>query len=207
MACSPPGSSVHGILQARILKWEAIASSRGSSQPKDPTWVSCIAGGFFPTSATWEAAFNKITGFLTVTFHTMFWWAPRLQTQVDILSLTPKSHLPGRCPHSMSYQHPLIGWLGQPLAWACIGLFPPATPCHSVSEPCWPTHPQASLLPVTVCLSHPGSGTCCFCGHWGHFTSLHPLVPSPGKHFKMFCVIVHTVELTTSSYMFSSAEF
>ena len=39
-ACSPPGSSVHGILQARILEWVAMPSSRGSSQPRDQTRVS-----------------------------------------------------------------------------------------------------------------------------------------------------------------------
>ena len=44
---SPPGSSVHGSLQARILEWIVISYSRGSSQPRDQTWVSCIAGGFF----------------------------------------------------------------------------------------------------------------------------------------------------------------
>ena len=44
---SPPGFSVHGILQARILEWTAIPFSRGSSQPRDRTWVSCIAGRFF----------------------------------------------------------------------------------------------------------------------------------------------------------------
>ena len=42
--CSPPGSSVHGILQARILEWVAISFSRGSSQPRDQTHVSRIAG-------------------------------------------------------------------------------------------------------------------------------------------------------------------
>ena len=47
MDCSPPGSSVHGILQARILEWVAMPSSRGSSQPGDRTQFSCIAGGFF----------------------------------------------------------------------------------------------------------------------------------------------------------------
>ena len=41
--CSPPGSSVHGILQARILEWVAISSSRGSSQPRDQTRVSCAS--------------------------------------------------------------------------------------------------------------------------------------------------------------------
>ena len=41
------GSSVHGILQGRILEWVAVPSSRGSSQPRDQTQVSCIAGRFF----------------------------------------------------------------------------------------------------------------------------------------------------------------
>ena len=45
--CSLPDSSVHGILQARIVEWVDMLSSRGSSQPMDQTQVSCIAGGFF----------------------------------------------------------------------------------------------------------------------------------------------------------------
>ena len=56
--CSLPGSSVHGILQARILEWIAIPSSRGSSQPRDGTQVFCIAGGFFNVWATREAQVN-----------------------------------------------------------------------------------------------------------------------------------------------------
>ena len=47
MDCSPPSSSVHGILQAKLLGWVAISSSRGSSQPRDQTrvsYVSCISG-------------------------------------------------------------------------------------------------------------------------------------------------------------------
>ena len=50
MDCSLPGSSVHGISQARILEWVAISSSRESSWPKHRTHISCvssIAGGFF----------------------------------------------------------------------------------------------------------------------------------------------------------------
>ena len=42
MDCSLPGSSVHGILQARILEWVAIPFSKGSSQPRDGTCISCI---------------------------------------------------------------------------------------------------------------------------------------------------------------------
>ena len=45
--CSPPGSSVHGIFQARILEWIAIPFSSVSSQPRNHTGVSCIAGRFF----------------------------------------------------------------------------------------------------------------------------------------------------------------
>ena len=45
--CSLPGSSDHGILQARILKWVAVPFSRGSSQPRDQTQVSHVADGFF----------------------------------------------------------------------------------------------------------------------------------------------------------------
>ena len=52
--CSPPDSSVHGIILARILVWVAILFFRGSSWPKDRTWVSCIAGRFFTTWATRE---------------------------------------------------------------------------------------------------------------------------------------------------------
>ena len=54
---SPPGSSVHGILQAKILEWVAMPSSRGSSQPGAEAFSKspALAGGFFNTSATWEA--------------------------------------------------------------------------------------------------------------------------------------------------------
>ena len=47
MDCSPPGSSVHEIFQAKILEWVAISFSRGSSQLRDRTRVFCIAGRFF----------------------------------------------------------------------------------------------------------------------------------------------------------------
>ena len=58
MDCSPPGFSVRGILQARILEQVAISSSRGSSRPRDRTlisYISCIGKQFFTASATWEA--------------------------------------------------------------------------------------------------------------------------------------------------------
>ena len=47
MDCNPLGSSVHGILQARILEWVAISYPKGFFHPRDQTGVSCIAGRFF----------------------------------------------------------------------------------------------------------------------------------------------------------------
>ena len=47
-----PGSSIHGIFQARLLEWVAIPFSRGSSQPRERIWVSCSAGRLFTVWAT-----------------------------------------------------------------------------------------------------------------------------------------------------------
>ena len=57
MDCSPPGSSVHGIFQASILEWVAMPSSRGSSQYRNQTGVSCITGRFFTNWAIKEALY------------------------------------------------------------------------------------------------------------------------------------------------------
>ena len=73
MNCSPPGSSVHGILQARILEWLAIPFSRGYSWPRDQTWVFCIAGRFCTIWATREdhriiSQINTLPHFLVLEF-------------------------------------------------------------------------------------------------------------------------------------------
>ena len=62
MDLSPPGFSVHGILQARVLEWVAMPSSRGSSDPgiKPASLMSpALAGGFFSTITTWEALMTQ----------------------------------------------------------------------------------------------------------------------------------------------------
>ena len=56
MDYSPPGSSVHGILQEKILEWVTIPFSRGSSWPRDRTWVSHIASRFFTVWSTREVS-------------------------------------------------------------------------------------------------------------------------------------------------------
>ena len=63
MDCSPPGSSVHGILQARILEWVAISYSRGSPDlGMEPTSVTspALVGAFFTTRTTWKAHKNIV---------------------------------------------------------------------------------------------------------------------------------------------------
>ena len=74
MDCSPPGSSVHRILQARILEWVAVPSSMGSSCPRDWTQgscVSCIASKFFTCWAIGKASIMEmplICGYGSVSF-------------------------------------------------------------------------------------------------------------------------------------------
>ena len=64
MACSPPGSSVPRILQAGKLEWVAMASSRGSSRPREPASLMspALTGGFFTTSANGEVLLFINTG-------------------------------------------------------------------------------------------------------------------------------------------------
>ena len=67
MDYSPPGSSVHGILQAGVLEWVSIAFSRGSSQLRDWTWVSHIPGRCFNLWATREECLSRPEQFCAVT--------------------------------------------------------------------------------------------------------------------------------------------
>ena len=77
MDCSPPGSSVYGISQARILEWVAISFSRKSSRPRDLTRVSCVAGSFF-TAESLQMPIKKETeskiqnNFMTLNFKTLW---------------------------------------------------------------------------------------------------------------------------------------
>ena len=68
MHCSLSGSSVPGILQARILEWVVVSFSSGSSQPRDPTQVSHIAGGFFTIWATREGGLGLHANFYEVSW-------------------------------------------------------------------------------------------------------------------------------------------
>ena len=84
MDCSPPGSSVHGILQARILEWVTMSSSRGSSLLRDRTCICAfhIAGGFFttePSGKPYKISFNLNYYLLKALFSKIITWGLGLQ--------------------------------------------------------------------------------------------------------------------------------
>ena len=68
MDCSPPASTVYGILQGRILEWVAMPSSRGSSWPRYQTWISCSRKIFYPLSH------QSVTIKLYIKFFFLYLW-------------------------------------------------------------------------------------------------------------------------------------
>ena len=108
MDCNPQGSSVRGVLQARTMEWVAIPISRGSSLPRDPTQVSCTAGGFFTIWATRELMSFDLTGlscspsfaysFKKCSIH------PDWQDRKEFLSLRKKNKIK-MCLRQSHYRH------------------------------------------------------------------------------------------------------
>ena len=111
--CSPPGSSVHGIYQARILEWVAISSSRGSSRLRDQNCISCIDGILYHW-VTWEDRKHfKLWSFLLPPSLEM--WTVRVQRRklLDRVSGSPRggwSHLEA-VVHTQARQREL-SWRG-----------------------------------------------------------------------------------------------
>ena len=96
---SPPGSSVHGILQARILEWIAISFSRGSYWPSDQTWVSSIAGSALPSeplsSVYYTLLKNILEYFLEVSILRVSGW--RIFTHMEVWILATDVTLLSLC--------------------------------------------------------------------------------------------------------------
>ena len=80
--CSPAGSTVHGIVLARILEWAAISSSRGSSPPRDQTCISffsCVAGRFFTSQSLGKPRFSVVIYFIHTPASTLAWKTPWME--------------------------------------------------------------------------------------------------------------------------------
>ena len=96
MDCSPLDSSVHGISQARILEWVAIFSSRGSSQPRNRTCISCFGRQILYLWATWEAPVGGY-GQTNAESQTMG-SVPQESSQLRSLCFLVSAHIINKCP-------------------------------------------------------------------------------------------------------------
>ena len=138
MDCSPPGSSVHGILQAWILEWVAMTSSRGSSQPRDWTLVFCAAGGFFIVEPPGK------------TLHIV--WVSEWVSEVT-------KSCPTLCtPWTVAYQAPQFMEFSRWEYWSGLPFPPP----WDLPDP--GTEPRSPALQVDTLLSEPpGKASHCIC--------------------------------------------
>ena len=121
MNCSPPGSSVHRILQARILEWVAISFSRGSSRPRYQTRVSCIAGRFFTI------------------------WAARKAHLCIHVFILPKTPLLSRLPHNIE-QSSICYTIGP--CW--LSILNTAMYCTSIVHSKLPNYPILPSSPLAT---------------------------------------------------------
>ena len=132
MDCSLPGSSVHGILQARILEWVAIPFSRGSSRPRDWTQVSCTVGRFFTIWATRKSNINILTTY----------YISSVQFSRSVISNSLQTH---------GLQHTRLP-CPSPNLGACSNPYPSSWWCHPAIS--------SSVIPFSSCLqSFPASGS------------------------------------------------
>ena len=116
--CDPMDYTVHGILQARIVEWVAFPFSRGSSQPKNRTQVSCIAGGFFTSRATRETPLYQVMGSVHFLIYALFSWIR------FIWSLGLRDYSP--VPSSVHSSPPLLSQFRGPQTLHSF-FFPPCT--------------------------------------------------------------------------------
>ena len=151
MDCSPPGSSVHGILQARVLEWGAVSSSRGSSQPRDHMSDSLRAMDCNPPGSSVHGILQaRILEWVAFPFSrgssqfrigaSCRQVSPGLRQETALLTgLRPPRRSPGLTPH----QEPSAGC---PLLWSSA----------------WPVSPGEfpGLGASTGLLSHEGRGQC-----------------------------------------------
>ena len=162
MDCSL-SSSIHEILQARVLEWVAISFSQGSSQAGDPTQVSYIAGRFFTNSATMFSTISSIKGEVNIFLSTcqlpLFYLCKLFTFQVGQSYLLGTFKLPS-CNLACSWPF----WeVFQESSWQTLELLPvdllPLTPCFKAafdSTSLYPQHLTHNLVharcSVNVCL-------------------------------------------------------
>ena len=204
MDCSPLGSSVHGILQARILESVAVPFSRGSSWPRDWTWVSSIAGRFFIIWATREARERPKSGLNSVSKSVIFEFK-----KVSWLCCVARGILvpwPGIKPVPPAVEAQSLNCWGSPSRCLIFGfhclwggwlLSENLSPCAWQWVPAQSSQPKCSrkmhhLCPKSVCWClipsygvahrHPATSPCCQsgCEAWGTCLFGAEAAASPG---------------------------
>ena len=161
MDCSPPGSSVHGISQARIMEWVSISSPRGSSWPRDWTHISCIDRQILFHWATRESLLLKLTDYTSFSlpyldYYSFFWplWPSPPFKMSSLIKWLPHSSLGTIATLSSIYYASLFGYFTKSaksrtptmfifvdLLILCTLPFPPtsgfylAVPFHSIYWP------------------------------------------------------------------------
>ena len=121
MVYSLPGSSVHGILQGRILEWVAISFSGGSSRPREQTHVSCTAGRFTTT----EPPNKRTISFLQSSFYPLLWCTGFSLQRLVMSRSTGSRHTGFSVCHAWAYlPHSMWGLPGariEPVSLALAG--------------------------------------------------------------------------------------
>ena len=170
--CDPVDYTVHGILQARILEWVAFPFSRGSSQPRDRTQVSCIAGGFFTSWAirelpniimSYNATINVDYYLCNSIFITAWIYSVQYYTLAKKKKISTRE-LPCQSPVSYNItEWHLHIWSVIDHQRNCI--------CKSLNSPWWVSKEMSPLcqptFPRQQAISLPLLCTCCFnCYTW-----------------------------------------
>ena len=156
MDCSPPGSSVRGISQERIPEWVAISFSRGSSQPRDQTPVSCLAAGFFTTEPPGKPLYQARCHVKNSMYQEVLPTSTVFEAD-PLPTILPLQKWKGRdLARSEGINYPLpIGLLPQPMVNKCFpGRLQPPCRLHLVPRSettlCGTVSPEPRLLPLTL---------------------------------------------------------
>ena len=154
---SPPGSSVHGISQARILEWVAISFPGGSSWPWDWIGVSCLAGGFFTTEPPGKPR-PLLQSFVTNMTH-LHYISASLCTLLPYSLLNSEMHLTLNLIHNVHPPHQHLGLLDLP-PQQLTGNSPMDLLFHILKNTIWLAHIIISswAIKLSACVAGLGPG-------------------------------------------------
>ena len=144
--------TVHWILQARILEWVAFPFSRGSSQPWDQTWVSCIAGGFFTNWGIRETLWFENSWQIQCLYSISPFVFLRRVSSENLLSCNKKKK-----KENIQGKETLVKFY---LFWTAMHMPSVKFSCSVISDSLWPHGPQHSRPPCPSSTPRAWSNSC-----------------------------------------------